>query len=226
MNVFRCKLGWPWFACAAQELSAQRRGASCDITKLISTHINLAPIMSINQLSCYHVAVEMFNIINHSSSDLLCKEFKVEQGRYNLRCLEDGKVKVPEKMNKSCTGFSYLGPKLWNHLPAHIRKTTISFTNLKDSQIDNRMSAACCKQEDHITPIGCLRARPGLLEYTLTFLLLPLIFDDDAGWLALSPKPTPSSSEAPAPAPSRSLQTEPPPWFLGPQRLCLCTTNP
>ena len=81
--------------------------------------------MSINQLSCYHVAVEMFNIINHSSSDLLCEEFKLEQGRYSLRSLEDGKVKVPEKMKKSCTGFSYIGPKLWNHLPAHIRKTTI-----------------------------------------------------------------------------------------------------
>ena len=24
-----------------------------------------------------------------------------------------------------CTGFSYYGPKLWNHLPSHIRKTTI-----------------------------------------------------------------------------------------------------
>ena len=82
-------------------------------------------IMSINQLSCYHVAMEMYNIINHSSSDLLHEEFKVEQSRYNLRCHEDGTVKVPEKMKKSCTGFSYIGPKLWNHLPGHIRKTTI-----------------------------------------------------------------------------------------------------
>ena len=81
--------------------------------------------MSINQLSCYHVAMEMYNIINHSSSDLLHEEFKVEQSRYNLRCHEDGTVKVPEKMKKSCTGFSYIGPKLWNHLPGHIRKTTI-----------------------------------------------------------------------------------------------------
>ena len=50
---------------------------------------------------------------------------EIKQARYNLRCLEDGKVKVPEKMKKSCTGFSYIGPKLWNNLPAHIRKTTI-----------------------------------------------------------------------------------------------------
>ena len=45
---------------------------------------------------------------------------------YFFSHLEDGKVKVPEKMKKSCTGFSYVGPKLWNHLPAHIRKTTIT----------------------------------------------------------------------------------------------------
>ena len=81
--------------------------------------------MSINQLSCYHVAMEMYNIINHSSSDLLKEEFKLEQRRYELRCLEDGKVKVPEKGKKNCTGFSYIGPKFWNHLPGHIRKTTI-----------------------------------------------------------------------------------------------------
>ena len=118
-------IGWAWFACAAQEFSAQRRGASCDITKLISTHINLAPIMSINQLSCYHVAMKMYNIINHSSSDLPQKEFKVEQSRYNLRCLEDGPANVPEKMKKSCTLFSYIGSKLWYHLSDHIRMTTI-----------------------------------------------------------------------------------------------------
>ena len=49
-------------------------------------------VMSINQLSCYHVAMEMYNVINHSSSDLLQEEFKINQGRYELRCLEEGKV--------------------------------------------------------------------------------------------------------------------------------------
>ena len=67
----------------------------------------------------------MDNVINNSSSDLLKEEFKIEQRRYELRCLDEGKVKVPEKGKKSCTGFSYLGPKLWNYLPGHIRKTTI-----------------------------------------------------------------------------------------------------
>ena len=79
----------------------------------------------LNQLSVYHVAMDMFNIINNASSDTLQREFKIEQGRYEFRSIEDGKVKVPEKMKKSCTGFGYIGPKLWNHLPVHIRKTTI-----------------------------------------------------------------------------------------------------
>ena len=83
-------------------------------------------VMSVNQLSVYHVAMDMFNIINHASSDTLQREFKIEQGRYEFRSIEDGKVKVPEKMKKSCTGFGYIGPRLWSQLPVHIRKTTIS----------------------------------------------------------------------------------------------------
>ena len=82
-------------------------------------------IMSVNQLSCYHVAIEMFNIINNSSSEPLQRKMKIEQRGYQLRSLEDGQVKVPDKGKKSCQGFSYNGPKLWNQLPSHIRKTTI-----------------------------------------------------------------------------------------------------
>ena len=82
-------------------------------------------IMSVNQLSCYHVAIEMYNIINHKSSDSLHKEMKMVPRGYNLRGLEEGKVNVPEKGKKSCNGFHYIGPKLWNFLPGHIRKTTI-----------------------------------------------------------------------------------------------------
>ena len=82
-------------------------------------------IMSVNQLSCYHVAIEMFNVINNMSSETLHEEMKMVSTGYNLRGLEEGKVKVPEKGKKSCNGFHYIGPKLWNFLPGHIRKTTI-----------------------------------------------------------------------------------------------------
>ena len=40
--LYTSRLGWPWFAWAAQEFSVHRRGACCDITKLKSTHINPA----------------------------------------------------------------------------------------------------------------------------------------------------------------------------------------
>ena len=82
-------------------------------------------MFSVNQLSCYHTAIEMFNIINHKSSPTLHEEMKIVPRGYSLRNLEDGKVLVPEKGKKSCMGFHYLGPKLWNFLPGHIRKTTI-----------------------------------------------------------------------------------------------------
>ena len=78
-------------------------------------------IMSVNQLSCYHVAIEMYNIMNNMSSVSLHKEMKMVPRGYNLRGLEEGKVLMPE----SCNGFHYIGPKLWNFLPGHIRKTTI-----------------------------------------------------------------------------------------------------
>ena len=82
-------------------------------------------MMSVNQLSVYHVAIEKFNIINNKSSESLHEEMKLESRGYGLRGLEEGKVKVPNKGKKSCNGFHYMGPKLWNFLPRHIRKTTI-----------------------------------------------------------------------------------------------------
>ena len=42
-------------------------------------------IMSINQLSIYHVAMDMFSIINNSSSDFLHEEFKIDKKRSEKR---------------------------------------------------------------------------------------------------------------------------------------------
>ena len=86
---------------------------------------NELKMMSVNQLSCYHTAIEMFNIINNNSSASLHEEMIQVPKGYGLRGLQDGTVIVPEKGKKSCNGFHYMGPKLWNFLPSHIRKTTI-----------------------------------------------------------------------------------------------------
>ena len=101
------------------------------IGKNRSSHTNMEKarqnlkMMSVNQLSVYHTAIEMFNIINNKSSVALHEEMKIQPRGYNLRGMEEGKVQVPEKGKKSCNGFHYMGPKLWNFLPGHIRKTTI-----------------------------------------------------------------------------------------------------
>ena len=100
------------------------------VGKSRSSHTNMEKLrkdlgmFSVNQLSVYHTAIETFNIINHKSSVPLYEEMKMVPRGYNLRGLEDGKVQVPEKGKKSCNGFHYMGPKLWNFLPGHIRKTT------------------------------------------------------------------------------------------------------
>ena len=86
---------------------------------------NELKMMSVNQLSCYHTAIEMFNIISNNSSASLHEEMIQVPKGYRLRGLEDGTVQVPERGKKSCNGFHYTGPKLWNFLPSHIRKTTI-----------------------------------------------------------------------------------------------------
>ena len=55
---------------------------------------------------------KMFNIINNASSEPLQRKMEIEQRGYNLRSVDDGTVKVPDKGKKSCTGFSYYGPKM------------------------------------------------------------------------------------------------------------------
>ena len=40
---------------------------------------------------------------------------------YTLRSQTEEKVKVPKKPAIKCIGFSYLGPKVWNHLPMEVR---------------------------------------------------------------------------------------------------------
>ena len=101
------------------------------VNKKRNSHTNMEKLrnelkmMSVNQLSCYHTAIEMFNIINNNSSASLHEEMIQVPKGYSLRGLKDGTVIVPEKGKKSCNGFHYMGPKLWNFLPKHIRKTTI-----------------------------------------------------------------------------------------------------
>ena len=102
-------------------LVSKKRGSNTNMERLRKE----LKMMSVNQLSCYHTAIEMFNVINNNSSASLHEEMIQVPKGYRLRGLEDGTVQVPERGKKSCNGFHYTGPKLWNFLPSHIRKTTI-----------------------------------------------------------------------------------------------------
>ena len=84
-------------------------------------------IMSVNQMSVYHMLLEMFNILNkNSSEELTRKMFKVEKCQnYNLRSNINGNMRIPDRPKKSCVGFSYIGPKTWNLLPREIKTITI-----------------------------------------------------------------------------------------------------
>ena len=93
--------------------------------------ISLPGLLEVNQVACV--------------LDLKTKEeFSLVQGRYELRCLEEGKVKVPDKGKKNCTGFGYIGPRMWNHLPGHIRKTTIRGIFKKKSKIGYGNKSQMC----------------------------------------------------------------------------------
>ena len=79
-----------------------------------SSHTNMEKLrqqlrmMSVNQLSVYHVAIEMYNIINNKSSESLHEEMKYEPRGYGLRGLEDGKVRVPNKAQWGESFFKHL----------------------------------------------------------------------------------------------------------------------
>ena len=103
-----------------------------------SDHINMNKLrkqrrmMSINQLTVYHVGLETYNVLkNNSSEQLKEKMIKRENEHYTLRSQERGDLLLPTKPKRNCTGFSYTGAKVWNALPVNLRRDDISPTIFK-----------------------------------------------------------------------------------------------
>ena len=93
-----------------------------------SDHINMQELrkkinmLSVNQLSCYHILLETFNILRNNSSPQIEEKIKPrENARYQMRSSTRGDLHVIEKPKKSCLGFTYTSAKLWNMLPQEIR---------------------------------------------------------------------------------------------------------
>ena len=67
-------------------------------------------LMSINQMTCYHILMETYKIIHFGASEKLKKKL--------LPNSEHSKsLKVPLVTKASCRGFTYYAAKLWNSLP-------------------------------------------------------------------------------------------------------------
>ena len=79
-------------------------------------------MLSVNQLACYHILLETFNILKKNSSPQIEEKIKPrERSNYHMRSFKKGNLNVIEKPKKNCMGFTYISAKVWNLLPEEIR---------------------------------------------------------------------------------------------------------
>ena len=71
-------------------------------------------MMSINQMTCYHILTETFNIINYGASEKI-------QTKLLPRSSTSSSLTVPLCKKSSCRSFSFYASRLWNTLPIGIR---------------------------------------------------------------------------------------------------------
>ena len=84
-------------------------------------------MLSVNQLACYHILIETFNILNNNASPQIEEKIRPrENSRYDMRSNVKKDLHVIDKPLKSCTGFTYYSGKLWNMLPEEVKRTSES----------------------------------------------------------------------------------------------------
>ena len=76
-------------------------------------------MFSVNQMNCYHVLVEAYNVVKNGSSNIIQEKWthKNKENEYCLRSKTNQEVKVPNKRNDKCLEFSYYGAQLDNQIP-------------------------------------------------------------------------------------------------------------
>ena len=98
----------------------------------INEHVNMEKLrrkmkmFSVNQMCIYHTLLEVHNIVKKKSSEQIQNKWSKTKQNYNFRTSKD--LKVPEKPNVNCIGFTYLGSKLFNSLPKNLKETLNSDT--------------------------------------------------------------------------------------------------
>ena len=84
----------------------------------------MSEMMSVNQISVYHILLEAYNVMRHSSTEQIhMKWTSVSEKKYSLTSVSNKVLKVPEKPKWKCLGFTYNGARLFNMLPLQIRET-------------------------------------------------------------------------------------------------------
>ena len=98
-------------------------------------------MMSVNQIACYHIIIEAYNIINHKSCDELHDKLTQSLSQSNMQTRSEARrdLLVPKVMKKSCLGFSYFAAKLWNSLTVWTKclKSECSFKTAIKKWISN-----------------------------------------------------------------------------------------
>ena len=99
-------------------------------------------MMSVNQMAIYHILLEGYNILKNSASEPILEKWRdISEHNQKLRSYKNKVLKVPIRPTLKCTGFTYLGSKLMNMLPTHIRNTQnpCTFKNLTKEWIWNEI---------------------------------------------------------------------------------------
>ena len=78
-------------------------------------------MLSVNQMSVYHTAMEAYNITYRTATEQLQRKLIGHEGRHSQRSAANNELYVPKEPRIQSTGFSYLGPKLYNMLTADIK---------------------------------------------------------------------------------------------------------
>ena len=109
---------------------------------------------SVNHLLCYHILMDMYNILKDNASATLKEMFTEKLGTSNIttRSATQNKVTAPVNYGRH-NNFSYYGPTLWNLLPDQIRNakierpeaTNIQLTNKEKMLIEQKTKAALKK---------------------------------------------------------------------------------
>ena len=81
---------------------------------------NSIKMFSVNQMVCYHVLLEAFNVVNNGSSDIIQKKWRPNEPRnYPMRRERKVEVKVHVPAHVSCQGFTR---EPGNQLPVEIQE--------------------------------------------------------------------------------------------------------